>query len=571
MPVSTKPRITKPKTPEVPSVLTIRYDLNELPTSFERAGLAGLVLHVQHMQDKLQGGIYRIRDLSDSGITLELDQSGLTEAFDDLYGSTLIEKRYGKAQISKNGGEPPTVLRTEPRLNKAGKEIGCWYVYSSTEPSGSLLSVLPAPWLKLHRTFVWDYLYHHPRQKIAFENRARGLPNKDSFDEWSALVKGNNQNLTMALMLGAQEKNGDGVDFQKTAENRLLLRFWPFVTQLSQVQKVTDTHKKKPKISDDGNGMVAAIPDVSALADFCECFHEVLKQRIAETGLELTHNKTPRGSVIQFNAESAMQFGDELRRAMYVLGRSEVAPAVAGFDVFHMQRDGHFLTKTRITPTPEQCSTYTSIQKNYWNFFFKRLLVQNLIANREWLFGLSTLFEVLPKSVVLEDNSYFRHDAELAINLEGLAHMSNSISQTEHTKWLQRIQQFCNVYIHRNLEEKHQMTWKRSEGSQGYPINTSTGARLDPDVYDKQKRSLVDRTYYAVRSSRTAKRFIEYFATTIAPHSTAEEFVSFTQYLFGNPWHARITTLLALTSIRPSERKPQLKSTTPSDEGTLCE
>lgn len=423
--------------PRVPRVinsesgtLSINYRLSELTSASERAGLAGLILHVQHMSRLVnRRGVYQIRDLTELGVTLEVDQVGFSEAFADLFAMQVIEKRFSNPKRGVTV-QPKRIEEEEPGTNaKEGAKPKRWFIYDESVPVGSILSELPIPWINLYRDFMY-YLYSKPPQRSKWFS---GCTNVLAIKEFDLLVKGSKVRLDSSAMLGAQDSNADGVAFHFEAKNLFLLRFWPLVAQLYRVQIIKDLHKT-PKLSyrdNEKGGMVAAIPDVMRLKSFCECFEDLLRDRRGSCDPQGFLYDIPKGSIIQMNAESAIQFGIELDTSLSRLGRSPMAPVVSGFDVFHLKVKGQSISTTsklRINPTPYQRDEYSKIRDAYWDVFFRRTLIQNLLDSKPWYFGFNRLFETLPKSNILGDTSYFQHDARKAFESRGVSYASSSKS-----------------------------------------------------------------------------------------------------------------------------------------------
>ena len=82
----------KIKTPP-PEFINLNYELVELPSSQHRAGLAGLVLMVNWLKRQPnRKGICELTRLDQKGVTLQINEIGLTELFDEVYGATREDK-----------------------------------------------------------------------------------------------------------------------------------------------------------------------------------------------------------------------------------------------------------------------------------------------------------------------------------------------------------------------------------------------------------------------------------------------------------------------------------------------
>jgi CRISPR-associated protein Cmx8 len=79
------------------SVLKLRWDLAELPSSQHKAGLGGLALCVKFLERKPERkGVCRIESIDERGLTLEVDRSGMQALFDDVYDASFEEQRRPK-------------------------------------------------------------------------------------------------------------------------------------------------------------------------------------------------------------------------------------------------------------------------------------------------------------------------------------------------------------------------------------------------------------------------------------------------------------------------------------------
>jgi CRISPR-associated protein Cmx8 len=88
---------TKEKSPTIASV-TIKYDLFDLPTAQHKAGLAGLVLQIQDMEDRAKKGssipsesIPCIDQLSATSATVTFTEVSMQGLLDDLYAAQVVE------------------------------------------------------------------------------------------------------------------------------------------------------------------------------------------------------------------------------------------------------------------------------------------------------------------------------------------------------------------------------------------------------------------------------------------------------------------------------------------------
>src|ERR1041384_1114489 len=121
-------------------VLELDYNLAELPSSQHRAGLAGLVLMVKWLErDKSRKGICELTRLDEHGATLQIDQTGLQELFNEIYAASKEEQEEPKLRKNKSDEiVPPIREGVRQETDKAGKiKEKKYYVYPVTIPRGA--------------------------------------------------------------------------------------------------------------------------------------------------------------------------------------------------------------------------------------------------------------------------------------------------------------------------------------------------------------------------------------------------------------------------------------------------
>ena len=130
-------------------VLTLDYTLAELPSSQHRAGLAGLVLMVEHWLQRFEGwkqdgaAICEIENLSEYSVTLRVNQLGLQALFNQVYEASWEEQE--RTQVLKNARTKEVIpyLREEEKdeVDKKGKPIKKKvYIYQVVVPKGAYIA-----------------------------------------------------------------------------------------------------------------------------------------------------------------------------------------------------------------------------------------------------------------------------------------------------------------------------------------------------------------------------------------------------------------------------------------------
>lgn len=112
-------------------ILTLDYNLAELPSSQHRAGLAGLVLMIRWLKNEPdKKGVCEITQIDETSATLQIDQEGLQFLFDNVYASSLLESGEDKPwekKLSKKDLEQKIIdinlIFKIPYLSKLSDEI----------------------------------------------------------------------------------------------------------------------------------------------------------------------------------------------------------------------------------------------------------------------------------------------------------------------------------------------------------------------------------------------------------------------------------------------------------------
>jgi CRISPR-associated protein Cmx8 len=408
-----------------PSEVLLEWSLAQMPSSQHRAGLAGLVLMVRWLerQPRARPGICRLERVTANGCALRLDERGLQELFDQVYGATQAESESSKLRTKKNQ-EVVEPIRTEerPQFDKVGQPTGktkTVYIYPQVVPSGAFLTELDptrsgneGAWVKLWRDMVWSVLRGIPAQRNPYNQRAEGLPTTDAATAWEAVLDESNPtvDLPSTYFVGAQQYTAELVPFCDRARFQFLLHFAPFTLQV-YVPAVVDSDGKR-----DFAGFALAIPDVCDLERFCEEFVEIMRAR----GVERTGYR-PREAVVDLAVEGGLDFLSRLAQRLRVLGGdSALAASVLGVDVVHLEKDGNNVRlrgSTRVEAEWNQVDAYARIRSGYWDPVFRRQRLLNLVAGRPWYTAFDRLISTLPASRTIE-SQYFRRDAREALTQE---------------------------------------------------------------------------------------------------------------------------------------------------------
>ncbi|MFQ3626855.1 MAG: type I-MYXAN CRISPR-associated protein Cmx8 [Cyanobacteriota bacterium] len=557
--------MAKAKTQPIVEILTLDYNLSELPSSQHRAGLAGLVLIVDKwlngrqvptfLQKVSEGAICHFTRIDDKGATLELNQAGLEALFDEIYDASLQKQE--RAQPLKNKQKeiiPP--LREEERkeTDAKGKEkTKKVYIYPVVIPRGSFLADPSydsssdgenGHWIKLWRDMVWNILRGVPATRKPFEARSKGTYTEDAANVWKQLIQPAEftVDLPSTYFLGAQEKNAENVPFKDRARFQFLLHFWLFATQI-YVPAVVDNEGKRNFV-----GYSLAIPDVAYLQWFCDEILDILSDRSPELS-----GYRPRDCIVDLAVESALDLMKRLRdRLIQASGEQSISSTVFGIDVIHTEKQGNnvrLLSVTRLDPEEAMLDEYAQIRGHYWSPLFRRQCLLNLVNHQPWYSGFDGLLCTLPYEQSIE-NEYFRRDVRE--KLKALIEEERQMDETATLNGSASIEllvfRLISNYVSRKLKVKHDLEWKPEwKGLKNEELNQ----RSDYKKYAEMKAKVAKSAFLDVRSRTEQMDFVNYFVSSLCSvpqHMKSNDFVDLTKALYSETDKIRTLTLLALSA-----------------------
>jgi CRISPR-associated protein Cmx8 len=532
------------KTSEVPSILTLDYQLAELPSAQHRAGLAGLVLMLQYQIGRLPGekrGTARVTRLDEMGASFELDLDGLRRLFDELYAASMEERAESKARE----GQPP--LREEERETKDEKgkvRLKRNFIYEVPVPrAGLLLDLDPTSngrsghWVKLWRDMLWQTLRGVPATRVPFEARAAGRPMEDAEEAWMVLTRPESSvPLSSTDYLGAMERTADNVPFADRARFQFLLHFWPYVAQVYVPQKLV---VKEGRSRGEPQGYALAIPDVAVLDVFCEEWPPMLQSR----GVEVLGFR-PKEALVDLAVESALMTGRRLReRLARREGARPTRDLVLGYEVFHLDKEGNnvrLYSVSRIEPETSMIDEYEALRPMLWDPLFRRTRLLNLVERRPWYAGFDRIAATVPYAATF-GAPYFRHDARESFQRNET--MSQSETSTPETALEPLVLQLVRGYVSRKVKSRTKLDWDSVKDDA-----PNTARRKE---YEEARERIARDAFLAVRS-RTGQDFVEYFAGTLCSvphHLKQEQFILLSRALHERAEDVRTLTLLALSAV----------------------
>jgi CRISPR-associated protein Cmx8 len=554
---------TKTKPIDAVDVLTLDYQLAELPSSQHRAGLAGLVLMVQWLerqptfqQNIEDGAICKLTRLDDKGATLELNQSGLKALFDEVYGATLEIQDYDKPKTKGKGSDKKIVpwldLRevefTDPKTKKIKtKKV---YIYEDVIPKGSFLADPSfdqssngknGHWLKLWRDMLWSILRGVPATRKPFEVRAEGGIAEDAKATWTQLLQPTEftVDLPSTYFLGAQANNAENIPFKDRARFQFLLHFWLFAAQI-YVPAVVNNEGKRDFV-----GYAIAIPDIADLKRFCGRLSKILKERSVELS-----GYRPRDCIVDLAIESALDMMKRLKEQLtQTAGEQATGSVVFGIDVIHSEKQGNnvrLLSMTRLNPEEKMIDEYSRIRQSFWSPLFRRQCLLNLVNHLPWYSGFDAVLCTLPYELSIE-NDYFRRDVRKKIEdlTEEQEQMSESATETAIEPM---VFQLVRNYVGRKLKSKYDLEWKSEwKGLKQEELNKQAGYAK----YTEMRAKVAKSAFLDIRSRTEQMDFINYFVSSLCSvpqYLNSNDFVALTQVLYQDTDKIRTLVLLALSA-----------------------
>lgn len=562
------------------SILSLDYNLAELPTSQHRAGLAGLVLMVQWMKDQKKiEGICQLTRLDDHGATLQMDECGLrslyAQTFDYIEGEQESEK-IRKRTKSKEDIPPKETNYKEVTDKKGEKKTIPVYIYPTYRPKGALLVSYDSTadnagkgiWVDLWRDFVWYVIRKKDPSKEIYRNKSTA--EREARKVWKEFVsemtsaKSKPPGLSGTDLIGARAHNAEQVEFKDKAKQKLLLNFWSYAAQVYvPMTTMIDKTTKQPRGEE--VGYAVAIPEVARLETFCRILPRVLH---VNRGKERRgYRQRPQDSLIDVPAEGALDFFLKLSEQVNLSeGARTTSRMVSAIDVIHVDPSGNDVSitgATRIEPESFSPDDYERVRRNLWNREFRRQRVLNILdGHKKWYEGFDKLLSRLPFKLGF-DGQHFAHDARESFesevrdlknkktddandnpfsdqdtNAEGV---ETNTPQSKEPKSVEAlVYQTVGRYLDRRLRAKRKS-----------PYSDVKAGTADKDEYSKERRALAVNAFYSVKS-RTEADFIEYFANTLCSVSqnpiSETDYVTLAKALHYETEDVRTLTMIALSA-----------------------
>lgn len=393
----------------MPETIELTYDPFALPTAQHRAGLAGMLVHLETLEQRHLEPIPQCTLEADGTVTMRLTEDTLSVVFDDLYAGAWelrqMKTRPKEGSTIRNVHEVEAAESSESDQDTEDKPTKSKaFAYETIIPATPFFAALQMPplWQKLWREALWATLRGVPKTRLPYERRARGEPASDGRDEWTAINRsfapgrrgGEGQaEVTSALFIGAQAFNAERIPFQGIPEQNLLLHFWPIVMGVGDARRLK-LDRGNPR--EERAGYVLVVPDVADVDMFVHDFRSAAAQLSDQL-----EGYRPRGSVLALPEEGGLEY----LRHLYHLAQSKAAGqalsfSVSGFDVFHLEKLGNNIrmwSAGRVPADPRLAEQYEAVRGRYRHPLFRGQLLRNLLRNVSedipWYDGFDRLFQ----------------------------------------------------------------------------------------------------------------------------------------------------------------------------------
>jgi len=377
--------------PVPPTSLDIPYNLRDLPSAQHKAGLAGLLLSIENMDERKQAGLLKpeieipeVVAKTATTATIRFTERSAQDLFDDLYAAKIVEVR------SKSKWQGATEKRQDPNPNPGPNEPKKWFVYDVVQPSGFFLKNYTEGdkehWHKLWRDMLYAVPRNKPTTRQPFKSRAAKEPTKEGADCWKGFLTAEKARtrggvatteLAGSLMLAVQAATAETVPFEDRVESQLLLHFWPLAARVFVPQQI-DSDGKSEFV-----GYTLAIPEVADLGRYCRNYKTLL------THLDPARiGYRPRDAVITIPEQGSLEFLENLDRlASERVVEERSARYIAGVEFFHMVVAGQNVklrAHGRIAAEGRLLAEYEALRRHFHNPEFVAGRLRALLRDRPW-------------------------------------------------------------------------------------------------------------------------------------------------------------------------------------------
>jgi CRISPR-associated protein Cmx8 len=547
-------------------LITLEYQLHQLPSSQHRSGLAGLILKIQWLQqqeafkDSLEA-VCEVIHLNADRATIQFNLAGLTALFRSHYSASFEEREQLKPR--KKGSQTFRIIQREIYDEKTDRsKLTDIYIYQDIVPQGHLVQSFDPTannsqiWTKLWQEATCVILRPSDRQRIPFKAMVGGADPPEIEKIWKLLLKRPDAAvyLSSTYMLGVQRKNNEGMPMDDRASFFFLLHFWIYVAQIYQPIHVDA--KDKPKL----HGYAIAIPDVRNLSSFCQHFPSISRKRCTK----IKWGK-PAEAIVRHPIEAGLMMLSSIQTYLQAnTDGIDIDNLLFGVDVFHLFKKKHeaqILSIQRYLPDKDTIEEFTKLEQKIFNSTFRIQYWQNLIHNRPRIFGFDTLIQNLPTKKTIDDR-WFRRDFRTLFHPQSnpMTPEETDIDKTEDLDPAESSAQkeislevlvlrLLKNYTRHKLKHQFGIEWNKEWSSQN-----PASRNQDPayQAYKDRKEFVIKDLHIDFRRHRRPNEFLAYFATKftgVYQYLSTKEYLLLAEQIQSQPERIQILCLLALPAL----------------------
>jgi CRISPR-associated protein Cmx8 len=545
-------------------LVTLEYQLHQLPSSQHRAGLAGLILKIQWLQQQEAfkasvDAVCEIIHLDASKATLQFNLAGLTALFRSHYSASFEERE--QLKLRKTGSQSFRTIQREIYDEKTDlPKLTNIYIYQDIVPQGPLIQSFDPTannsqiWTKLWQEATWGILRPNDRQRIPFKAMVGGVDPPEIERVWRLLLKRPDSLVTLSstYMLGVQSKNNEGMPMDDRASFFFLLHFWSYVAQIYQPIHVDA--KDKPTL----HGYAIAIPDVRNLSSFCQHFPSILQQR----STKIKWGK-PEEAIVRDSIEAGLMMLSSIQTYLSANTDSiDIKNLLFGVDVFHLFKKKHeaqVLSIQRYPPDVNKIEEFAQLEHKIFDPTFRLQYWENLVHDRSRITGFDKLIWDLPSAKTIDNRLFCRDFRTLFPSRSNLMEpeiidvdKTNDLPESTETSVLQEISlenlvlRLLKTYTRHKLKEQFGIEWNKDWDRQKSEIR-----RQDTkyQAYTEKRKLVVKDLHHNFRRHRHPNEFLAYFAnkfTGIYQYLSTKEYLLLAEQIQLQPERVQLLCLLAL-------------------------
>jgi CRISPR-associated protein Cmx8 len=558
-----------------PNLVTLEYQLHQLPSSQHRSGLAGLILKIQWLQQQEAfkdsvDTVCKVIHVDADKATLKFNLAGLTALFRSHYSASFVEREQLKPR-TKGSQNFRIIQREFYDADTDRSTLTDIYIYQDIVPQGHLVQSFDPTandsqiWTKLWQEATWGILRPGDRQRIPFKAMVSGADPPEIAKIWKLLLDSAEPGLSerpdadvplsSTYMLGVQSKNNEGMPMGDRARFFFLLHFWSYVAQIYLPIHVD----AKDKVT--LYGYAIAIPDVRNLALFCQHLPIVLKQRSTKIKW-----RKPEAAIVYHPIEAGLSL---LSHIQTYLGRNtsntDINDLIFGIDVFHLYRKKHeaqILSIKNYLPDKDTIEEFTRIDSQILNSTFRIQYWQNLINHRPRITGFDTLLRNLPFAETIGNRWFCRDFRTLfypqsdPMNPEETdAEQATSEPDVEEPSPRKEMSlailvlRLLKNYTRYKLNHQFGIEWNKEWSDQKSDVRNQDPAY---QAYKHRKELVLKDLHIDFRRHRHPNEFLDYFATKftgVYQYLSTEEYLFLAEQIQSQPELIQNLCLLALPAL----------------------